>query len=253
MPIADDADAPGLPFGVRRLAQQVGEVDQEPRVVRIRIPRPFEIAHGAAIVAGAVVTALVRRRLERLLDRVRDEQRGTAGLAMDERRAHGGQEVLLRRDVRDGVVDEHRVEPSPQPKRSHVAFDVLALGVERAADREHLRRSVGERQLEAALHVRRVVAAAASQFQHGPHRASALFDQRALVERRLFGVLLGSGQQVEPAGQLAVEQGFDVRLVHGAPQYRPPSRPASQPGGVERRALRVAKPRGTIRRITPAA
>ena len=58
------------------------------------------------------------------------------------RRSSDLAEIVLGGHVRDRVVHEHRVERPPQPHRTHVALEVLALGVEPAAHVEHLRRAV---------------------------------------------------------------------------------------------------------------
>ena len=72
-----------------------------------------------------------------------------------------------------------------EPERPHVAFEVLALGVERAAEREHLGRDVGQRAVEARLQVRRVVPAARSELEQRPGVADRDVVDDAADERRL--------------------------------------------------------------------
>ena len=72
-------------------------------------------------------------------------------------------------------MDEDGVERAPEPHRAHVALHVLALGVQRAGDVEHLVGEIDERQREARLEVHGVVAAAAAELEHLAHsdRAAA--------------------------------------------------------------------------------
>jgi hypothetical protein len=57
---------------------------------------------------------------------------------MNEGRAHGCLEVLDRCHVSDRVVDEYRIELALQPEISHISLEVLALGIEFAAECQHL-------------------------------------------------------------------------------------------------------------------
>jgi len=85
------------------------------------------------------VPTVAGARCERLSRVVRDEQRDAAGPGVRVGGAEAVAELVLGRHVRNGVVDEDRVERPPQPQRAHVAEDVLAVGVERPAQGEHLR------------------------------------------------------------------------------------------------------------------
>ena len=86
-------------------------------------------------------------------------------------------EVVLRRQVRDRVVDEDDVERAAEPERAHVALEVLALGVERPAQREHLGRDVGER-------ARRSAPSGATRCSRRPSRARAASARRRRRRRR---------------------------------------------------------------------
>ena len=68
-------------------------------------------------------------------------------------------------------MDEHDVEGALEPERPHVALEVLALGVERSAQREHLRREIREGAREPRLEVRRVVAASRPELEQCPRLA----------------------------------------------------------------------------------
>ena len=125
---------------------------------------------------------------------------------MRPRRLDGAPQIGLGRHVADGVVDEDRVERPPQAQRAHVAEPVLAFRIQGAADREHLRRDVGEQQMpEPALQVRRAVAAPAAELQQGPDRRVARLGQQVAVEGRLLGVVRRVVEQWPPFGELAVE------------------------------------------------
>jgi hypothetical protein len=146
---------------------------------------------------------------------------------MGERRLEHGPEVARRRDVGDRVVDEDGVERPAEANRAHVALDVLALGVEAAADGEHLRRPVDEREPEGALEVRRVVPAAAAELEDVLDRPGAGVDQEAAVLLRLRCVVLGGGQQRPPFGELSIELGTVVHPGH--PRTRPAGPLACRP------------------------
>ncbi len=71
---------------------------------------------------------------------VRLEERSPARTQVVPSGLEGGAEVGLGREVADGVVHEDRVERATrQAQGSHVAFDVLASRIDRAAQLEHLR------------------------------------------------------------------------------------------------------------------
>jgi hypothetical protein len=69
----------------------------------------------------------------------RGEDHDAAGTHVHRGCLDGCAEVVLRRQVRDRVVDEDDVERPAEAQRAHVALDVLALGIERPREREHLR------------------------------------------------------------------------------------------------------------------
>jgi hypothetical protein len=62
-------------------------------------------------------------------------------------------------------MDEDDVERPAEAQRAHVPLEVLALGIERSREREHVWRHVAQRALEARLQMRRVVAAARAQLE----------------------------------------------------------------------------------------
>ena len=72
-------------------------------------------------------------------DRIRNvgtEEGEAPGLEVRAGGGHRGAQVLRRRQVVDGVVDEHGVEGPAEPDAPHVALDVLEIRVEAAADVE---------------------------------------------------------------------------------------------------------------------
>ena len=220
-----------------RFVEHVGEVHPHRGVVRVRIPGPLEVPQRAV---GPVVPAVVGGRLEGLGHRVGDEQRHPARPGVLERRREHRPQVVLGRHVRDRVVHEHRVERPPQPHRTHVALDVLALGVEPSAHRQHLRRAVDEREPEVGLQVRGVVAAARTELQDLARLAPGALDEQPAVVLGLLGVLLGRREQRPPLGELAVEP---RRLVHGDEPSRAVTRRAGR--GSRLRGCRSSAPRWT--------
>ena len=125
---------------------------------------------------------------------------------------HGRAQVVLRRHVDDSVVREHDVEAALEPQRPHVADDVLALRVQGSRQRQHRLGDVRERAGEPALEVARVVAAAGTQLEQRPQLALSVGLRQPDDLGRLVRVVLRSGQQVEPSGELRVEahHGSDV-------------------------------------------
>jgi len=113
-------------------------------------------------------------------------------------------QLVLGRHVRDGVVDEDRVERPSQPHGTHVAEDVLAVRVDRATQSEHLRRDVRERAREVPLEVRGVVASTRSELEEGAGTGGGADDQAA-IPLGLRRIVLGRGQQVEPGREVSVE------------------------------------------------
>ena len=113
-------------------------------------------------------------------------------------------------------MDEHRVEAPPEPDRTHVALEVLALGVQAAADLEHGGGQVDERELEPGLHVRGVVPAARAELEHLGDLAPGVVLDHLSVLGGLLGVVLRRREQRPPLGQVAVQAGevvHDVRVV----------------------------------------
>ena len=206
------------------LAERDDVVDLVRPVGGIRVARPLQVAERAA---GAVVAAVTGPLDEGLPRAVRDHDRDAARARMRERRLEDGPQVGLARHVDDRVVGEHDVECAREPERPHVACEVLALGVQRPRDLEHLLRDVGERALEAVLEVARVVAAAGAELQQRAQLPLA----RSLGElddlRRLLLVVLGSGQEVEPTRELRVEAHHERDVSRCA---RPPVCGRGRPG-----------------------
>ncbi len=83
---------------------------------------------------------------------------------------------------------------------------MLALRVERAADRLHFGGRIDEGHPEAALQVGRVVPAAASQLQNRRKRIDARALENAPVEVRFLRVVLRGGQERPPARQRPVHE-----------------------------------------------
>ena len=87
---------------------------------------------------------------------------------MDERGLDGLPEIGLPGEVVHRVMDEHGVEDAAEPQRAHVAVHVLAVRVEAIAQDQHLRRSIGERDVtDVLLVVRGHMAATSAQLQQG--------------------------------------------------------------------------------------
>src|SRR5207253_8569460 len=92
--------------------QEVGEVDEVARVVRIRIPDPFEVAEAAV---RAVVSSVAGRGRERLAHAVGNEDGGAAGPTARGRGRRNGTKASLARQVRERDVDQAGVQPPPHP------------------------------------------------------------------------------------------------------------------------------------------
>ncbi len=150
------------------------------------------------------MTAVVGSGDEGLARAVGYEERDTARARVRKGGAHARAQVVLAREVHHGVVHEDDVERAPEPERPHVTEHVLASGVERPAQREHLRREVGERAREALPQVRGVVAATRAELEER-HGLGKLLEERVPVASRLDLVVGGRRQQVEPVGEVAVE------------------------------------------------
>ena len=85
-------------------------------------------------------------------------------------------------------MDEDTIELAPQPDRTHVALDMLALRVQRAAHLEHAWSAVDEHHVESCFQIRRIIAAPAAQFQQRLRGSFTRTQQQSLIERcLLFG------------------------------------------------------------------
>ena len=125
---------------------------------------------------------------------------------MQERRLRDRAQVRLGRDVAHRVVHEHRVEGPAQPQGAHVAEEMLALGVLRAAERAHLRGQVGQRALEPALHEERVVPRPRAELEEGAGGGRRRAQERRLVAGRLL-LVVGDGveERIPARGQRSVD------------------------------------------------
>src|SRR5688572_24112892 len=112
----------------------VDEVRRDGAVGRIRIERPFEIADGATL---AIVAAVLGRWLKGLPYEIGREQSDATRLEMHGGGLDGTAKVVFARQVHDRVVDEDGIEDAPEPHAAHVADEMLALGIDRAADLDH--------------------------------------------------------------------------------------------------------------------
>ena len=86
---------------------------------------------------------------------------------------------------------EDGIEDASEPQRPHVAGEVLALGIARAAERQHRLCNVGERAGEMRLEVTGVVASAGAQLQQRGRRTDDGIGKSLEKTGRLVGVILG--------------------------------------------------------------
>ena len=156
-------------------AQHHREVLVEHRGARHRRMGPDQVAQGAAVLS--VLAAAFHAGRVGLADAVRQHDDGTARLQVLMRGRDRRGEVVLGEQVHDRIVDHDRVERPPEPHGAHVALDMLGLGIEGAADLEHVRREVDQRHPGVLLQVRGIVAAARPQFQDGGGAVTEGLDQ----------------------------------------------------------------------------
>jgi hypothetical protein len=135
--------------------------------------------------------------LEVFAEMVRTEERHAAGPTMQKRGLDRPPQIGLRRHVAHGVMDEDRVELPRESHRAHVAFDMLAFRIQRAADRSHAGGRLHEDHLEPVLQMRGVVAAAAAELQHGAERPLGGGGKRLSVEFR-FLLIIGRRREQRP-------------------------------------------------------
>ena len=171
--------------------------------------------------------AVVGRFLETFAHVVGLEDGDATRSQVFERRSHRRTQVRLARHIADRVVDEDRVEGATEPKRPHVADQVLDARVDRLTQLDHVGRQIGQRHLHLAPQERRHVAATRPEFKERLERTIDMITQEFEDRPRLSGVLLGWCQQMEPRGQLAVH-GHGLR-VHAYSVAR--ERPPRSPGG----------------------
>src|SRR5687768_17473429 len=152
------------------------------------------------------MTAAIGVGPEGLTQMIRCEQRGTSWPAMHRRRLNRSGQVVLCRHVAHSVVNEHGVELPVQSHATHVADMVLARRIQFPAVRQHAVGHIDEDELlDALLHVRRVITAAASQLEHRLDAPVGGLLHRVEVEGRLFLVILGRRQQRPPFRELVVQ------------------------------------------------
>jgi hypothetical protein len=135
------------------------------------------------------VTAVIGGRPEIFPDSIRSEQGRSARSAVDEGGFDRLAQIGFGRHIADGIVDEDEVELPPEPRRPHVALDVLALRVQRQADLPHPGRWFNENHHESSLEMRGVVSAAAAKFQEGARRPRAGGSEGIPVKGRFLGVV----------------------------------------------------------------
>jgi hypothetical protein len=162
------------------------------------------------------VAAVIGRAVKILAHVIGREERRAARPAMDVCGLDRPPQIVDRRHVADGVVNEDAVEQARQADRAHVAFDVLALRVERAAHLQHAGRPIDQHHREPRFQVRGVVAAAAAQLEQRARRAVARRDQLLLVEARFLDVVGRIRQQRPPRRELVIEPrlGAVARSAH---------------------------------------
>ena len=190
--------------GSIKLSEQIGKIRDVSRVGGIRVRSPQEVAHAASIQTVVAATFGVRRS-ETLPHMVRHDYNAPSGSAVKGGRRGHGVYIALRCQVRDSIVHEHCVEPRVfNPQRTHIALNVREFGVDPATDLDHFWREVRQRHGELLLHVGGIVAATGSQFEYGSHRADRGFHNERGVEFRLLPVIMGSGEQMKPGGEVRV-------------------------------------------------
>jgi len=87
------------------------------------------------------MSAVLSARLKRFGNAIGCDEERPSWAAVKERRLHRLTKILEIGHVEDRVLNKHAIEPaaSTQSKRPHVAFVVLALGIEPMAVRKHAR------------------------------------------------------------------------------------------------------------------
>jgi hypothetical protein len=123
---------------------------------------------------------------------------------MDKRCLDCHAEVGVGGHVADSVVDKHAVELAAEAHGLHVAFHVLAFGIERAAGRQHPGGAVHEDHLEVGLQVGCVIAPAAPELEQRPNRARRGSPHGVPIERPLLFIISRRRQQRPPLGKFLV-------------------------------------------------
>ena len=109
------------------VVEEVGEVHDVSGIAGVRVVDPFQVADAALGVALAAVDGFFHEGLGGF---VWDEKGEAAGAAVGVGGGEGGAEIGLCGHVSDGVVDEDGVESAAEAEAAHVAWEVLAFGVE---------------------------------------------------------------------------------------------------------------------------
>ena len=102
-------------------------------------------------------------------------------------------------------MNKDRIEGAPEIHRAHVALAMLAFGIQRVADGEHLRRQIDQRHFEFRFEIERIVTAARSKLENRARRRVARLSQHSRKERRLVRIVFGRREERPPFGELVVQ------------------------------------------------
>ncbi len=88
------------------------------------------------------------------------------------------QEFLSRRHITNRIVHKHAVKFLPQPQPPHIFQEMLAIGIDPPAFRQHPLGDIRQGPRKIPLQVESVVPSARPQFQHGPRLSPAISANR---------------------------------------------------------------------------
>ena len=100
----------------------------------------------------------------------------------------------------DGVVNDHGVEFTTEPRGAHVIKDVFYTGIALAADRQHGLLPVQQRQLGVLPKVECHASTAGTQFQNAPRPRGTFLVERAHYGTRFTLVVARRREQRPPFG-----------------------------------------------------
>ena len=147
-------------------AEQESVIDLVGRVGRIGIGLPLEVAERTALTSvgpdEAVFSAVIRLGLEPLADVIWLEDSCAAWPKVSVGGCQGRPKVGFGRHVADRIVNEDRIERPSEPQGPHVTDEMFSIGVDGAAQLEHLGRQIGQSEAQVSAEVRGGVAAARS-------------------------------------------------------------------------------------------